>query len=225
MAMLAAGNPVVARWTGSGIMMPTVQQPPATGNPSDAGSGTNANNRQPDTATSGGGTGAQRGPAPQCNQFCYGPNNLCSTDGGCRCIADDFQGPGVAYFTGICKYTYPAYTNRRKVLGTDILNSTEILPTLNSSSTGFTTTNSTVVANATDLNSSLAANPSDWIAGVDVGRGSGVPCPCNCTYVSYACCGSTTGVVYESPQMRLGAIRMPTGMVCNEATGEAQKPS
>lgn len=206
--------------------MPTVQRPGVAGDPSDAGSSSNANDHQPDTATSGGGTGAEWGTtAPQCNQFCYGPNNLCSTNGGCKCIADDFQGPGVAYYTGICKYTYGAYSSRRKLLGTDLLNSTEALATLNSNSTDSTATSFTVITNATDINSTLAANPSDWIAGVEVGPDSGVPCPCNCTYVSNACCGSTTGIIYEPPQMRLGAIRMPTGMVCNETTGEAQKIS
>ena len=225
MTTAAAGHPVVARSNGNIILMPeAVHPPPVTGETSDAGSD-NTNDRQPDTAATRSGTGAQWESAPQCNQFCYGPNNLCSTDDGCKCIADDFQGPGVAYFTGICKYTYAAYSNRRKLLGTDPLNSTETTSLLNSSSTDSTTTDSTVLANATDINSTLAANPSDWIAGVEVTQDSGVPCPCNCTYVSYACCGSTTGIIYEPAQMRLGAIRMPTGMVCNETTGKAQKIS
>ncbi len=223
-ATLAAGNPVVAGFDENSILMPeAVHPPPVTGETSDAGSD-NTNNRQPDTATTGGGTGAQWESAPQCNQFCYGPNNLCSTDNGCKCIADEFQGPGVAYFTGICKYTYAAYSNRRNLLGTD-LNSTETTSLLNMSSIDSTTTDLTVLANVTDINSTLAAYPSDWVAGVEVTQDSGVPCPCNCTYVSYACCGSTTGIIYEPPQMRLGAIRMPAGMICNETTGEAQKIS
>lgn len=40
-------------------------------------------------------------------------------------------------------------------------------------------------------------------------------CPCNCTYVSKACCLSPTGLVYEDPVMRIDAdVQAPNGSVC-----------
>ena len=48
-------------------------------------------------------------------------------------------------------------------------------------------------------------------------------CPCNCTYVSQSCCNSLSGMVYEAPGLRLGALQAPSGNVtCNATTGDFQ---
>ena len=48
-------------------------------------------------------------------------------------------------------------------------------------------------------------------------------CPCNCTYVSKACCNSPSGIVYEAPVLRLGSVQAPSiDLTCNTATGEFQ---
>ena len=48
-------------------------------------------------------------------------------------------------------------------------------------------------------------------------------CPCNCTYVSKACCNSPTGIVYEAPDLRLGSVLAPSAnLTCDTMTGEFQ---
>lgn len=48
-------------------------------------------------------------------------------------------------------------------------------------------------------------------------------CPCNCTYVSRACCSSLSGTVYEAPELRLGALQASSEKVtCNATTGDFQ---
>lgn len=52
---------------------------------------------------------------------------------------------------------------------------------------------------------------------------TGPACPCNCTYVSKACCNSPSGIVYEAPDLRLGALRAPSvNLTCNAMTGDFQ---
>ncbi|KAI9725107.1 MAG: hypothetical protein M1828_003448 [Chrysothrix sp. TS-e1954] len=38
-------------------------------------------------------------------------------------------------------------------------------------------------------------------------RGEPVPCPCNTTYVSHACCESFEGRVWETPELKLGELK------------------
>ena len=48
-------------------------------------------------------------------------------------------------------------------------------------------------------------------------------CPCNCTYVSKACCDSPSGMVYEAPDLRLGSVQAPSAnQTCNASTGDFQ---
>ena len=48
-------------------------------------------------------------------------------------------------------------------------------------------------------------------------------CPCNCTYVSKACCNSMSGIIYEAPDLRLGAVQAPAAnLTCNTTTGDFQ---
>ena len=48
-------------------------------------------------------------------------------------------------------------------------------------------------------------------------------CPCNCTYVSKACCSSPSGIVYEAPNLRLGSVEAPSvNLTCNATTGDFQ---
>ena len=37
-------------------------------------------------------------------------------------------------------------------------------------------------------------------------RGEPMPCPCNSTYVSHACCSHTNGLVWEGPEKKLGRV-------------------
>ena len=48
-------------------------------------------------------------------------------------------------------------------------------------------------------------------------------CPCNCTYVSKACCNSPAGIVYEAPDLKLGSVLAPSAnLTCDPTTGEFQ---
>lgn len=47
-----------------------------------------------------------------------------------------------------------------------------------------------------------------------------ITCPCNCTYVSHACCTSELGFVYEPPQHHLGSLVPPSAnLTCDLETG------
>ena len=48
-----------------------------------------------------------------------------------------------------------------------------------------------------------------------------VACPCNCTYVSKACCDSPAGYVYEGIDLKLGSVQAPSAnMTCDITTGD-----
>ena len=52
---------------------------------------------------------------------------------------------------------------------------------------------------------------------------AGLACPCNCTYVSKACCESPSGFVYEAPGLRLGSLQAPSvELTCDAMTGDFQ---
>lgn len=71
-------------------------------------------------------------------------------------------------------------------------------------------------ANATESDAALNGTLTQE-GGIDLA------CPCNCTYVSKACCNSISGVVYEAPELRLGAVQAPSAnLTCNATTGDFQ---
>lgn len=44
---------------------------------------------------------------------------------------------------------------------------------------------------------------------------NGLTCPCNCTYVSQACCLSRSGMVWEAPSLKIDTVvQAPNGSVC-----------
>lgn len=46
-------------------------------------------------------------------------------------------------------------------------------------------------------------------------------CPCNCTYVSHACCTSDSGIVHEPRRHNLGALIPPSrNLTCDLGTGD-----
>lgn len=116
---------------------------------------------------------------PMCGDSCWGPVNLCGASDGCRCIADLFQGVGSRYYTGTCKPSHFAFDGRR-LQGSPV--------------------NSTDLVHLTS-NFSLAINRSAGTHAV-----AALACPCNCTYVSVACCDAPSGVVYEAAELKLGAL-------------------
>ena len=116
---------------------------------------------------------------PLCGDSCWGPVNLCGASDGCRCIADSFQGVGSRYYTGTCKPSNFAFDGRR--LRETLVNGTDLVHVTS--------------------NFSLAFNGSANFQVTTV-----TACPCNCTYVSVACCNAPSGVVFEATDLKLGVL-------------------
>ncbi|MCJ1231498.1 hypothetical protein MMC12_008175 [Toensbergia leucococca] len=74
-----------------------------------------------------------------------------------------------------------------------------------------------------DLNAAASGNSTFSFQGASAGDLKNVACPCNCTYVSNACCNSPSGIVHEALSLRLGSLQPPSSTVtCNPTTGEFQ---
>ena len=56
--------------------------------------------------------------------------------------------------------------------------------------------------------SSTSVMVADDTTGFFAANGDRIACPCNATYVSYGCCGSGTGIVWETPDQKLGELRV-----------------
>lgn len=69
-----------------------------------------------------------------------------------------------------------------------------------------------------------ATQPAFSINGNLTAEGStDIACPCNCTYVSKACCNSPSGIVYEAPDLKLGSLQAPSvNLTCSTTTGDFQ---
>lgn len=65
----------------------------------------------------------------------------------------------------------------------------------------------------------IAATPTNTSSTADL---AGMTCPCNCTYVSEACCLSTTGIVFEDPIKKINTtLQAPNSSVCcDHQTGQ-----
>lgn len=48
----------------------------------------------------------------------------------------------------------------------------------------------------------------DDTTGFFAANGDLIACPCNATCISYGCCGSGTGIVWETPDQKLGELRV-----------------
>lgn len=75
-----------------------------------------------------------------------------------------------------------------------------------------------------DFDSNNATGPAFPINETSAVESSTIPaCPCNCTYVSKACCNSPSGIVYEAPDLRLGSLQARSeNVTCNATTGDFQ---
>lgn len=136
---------------------------------------------------------------PFCGESCAAPVNLCNGKDGCMCIADAWQGTGSKFFTGTCKHPYSWQRNNGEGSGRGL------------SEIGF---NLTELSNSTG--SSLSLVPS-------LANQTAMACPCNCTYVSAACCFSSSGVVHDSASVKLGVLEPPDNQTfCNRTTGAFQ---
>lgn len=145
--------------------------------------------------------------APSCGQYCWGPGGPCDGADGCRCLADAWQGVGSALFTGRCQLPYRLSGSFYSgAAGRELLATAAAAAGGGLNSTGSNSTR--IVSVAKDSANAIALTVAN------------MACPCNCTYVSRACCRSATGTVYETPRLKLGALKAPnSSLVCDGATG------
>ena len=69
-------------------------------------------------------------------------------------------------------------------------------------------------------NTTLSANSTSFALPLTMANSTHLACPCNCTYVSSACCTSDSGIVFEAPNKKLGMLEPPNSTTfCNTSTG------
>ncbi|KAL8693311.1 MAG: hypothetical protein Q9218_001830 [Villophora microphyllina] len=133
-----------------------------------------------------------------CGQVCYGNVNSCDPISGCSCVSKRVSSQRHNAFFSTCGVAYTSpYTHRRRLSETDI--------------------NSTIGSQA-------ALGPdTNFVSAAPFITLSDTACPCNCTYVSHACCdGNLNGIVQEASSLKLGEVELPPGVICNRTTGLPQ---
>ena len=142
-------------------------------------------------------------PPPTCGDPCYGPINSCDPLTGCSCIADPLSSPSSAMYMGRCGVVYTSAATRGRRL----------------SSLDFPARSGNNASSSVAGDGALVNIPLTQIGATPPALVGDAACPCNCTYVSHACCASLDGVVRESPQLRLGMLKVPPGKICDQRSG------
>lgn len=176
------------------------------------------------------GQGASTDPQPptrqQCNDRCFHFDD-CDYANGCICLTNVDVPIHSSFGTFSCNYEpyLAAEIAATKALGTTVcrgrclLTSTENTNSSTNSSSGNTTWsngNTTSSGSGTTWNSTsleILAQPDQPYPK------NTFACPCNCTYVSPACCLSSRGLVWEDPSEKLAmTVQAPNGSVCCDET-------
>ncbi|KAI9840650.1 MAG: hypothetical protein M1838_003961, partial [Thelocarpon superellum] len=83
------------------------------------------------------------------------------------------------------------------------------------------TTNSTTTSGTLGNGTELMPNSTGYLDAI-VALFDGYSCPCNCTYMSTACCPpSVLGLVYEDPSKQTGVVAVPNDYQCCNTTSGA----
>ena len=153
---------------------------------------------------------------------CTGPSD-CSLNNDCVCASDKGIPLSATWGTFVCTYVpnIAAAAAAAIKLGNDcrgrcLLNADG---TLEVAATPDNTTFTSATLNSTIFNSTVFDSTAFSSTIPDL------TCPCNCTYVSRACCLSTTGIVFEDSAMKIDTVvQAPNGSVCcNHQTGNWTK--
>ena len=145
---------------------------------------------------------------PKCGQPCSGRNNPCTGGDGCHCVA---KSTGINVHQSFCSKSFFALTSRRRRLASTSADSgddTEIVLIEGSEPEPDQNGNAPTVNNVefNDVGSIVSGTAA---------------CPCNCTYVSVACCtAAEDGIVHEPPNLNLGRLDPPQGSCCDLGSGE-----
>ena len=128
--------------------------------------------------------------SPKLGEPCTGPVNVCATSDGSRCIAEVSSENDGQYFSATCQLSH---------FGIDSRTQNEILV---AGEDPIYKTNGSITVNTTTTYTALIP----------------ATCPCNCTYVSEACCDAPKGIVHESAKARLGSLSLKQ---CGGSTNES----
>ena len=134
-------------------------------------------------------------PNPKCGKsdYCVKAKD-CQGGNNCICVADKWNGE---YFSSKCTWPYPGY---------------RLFPGLRDGRGALESDSANINRPDPSMNSTIMETGTMDLA-----------CPCNCTYVSKACCNSPFGLVYETPDLRLGSVQAPSAnLTCNATTGDFQ---
>ncbi|CAD6584614.1 MAG: hypothetical protein ASARMPREDX12_001710 [Alectoria sarmentosa] len=193
-------------------------------------------------ATGDEGQGASTDPQPparqQCNERCFEVDD-CDYANGCICLTNVDVPIHSSFGTFSCAYEpdLAAEIAATKVLGSTVCRGRCLLTstTHTNSSAAWGSGNTTNDSGNTLNNSSgpWSNNSATWnstsleiLAQPDQTYPQNTfACPCNCTYISPACCLSTKGIVWEDPTEKLAmTVQAPNGSVCcDETTGKWRK--
>lgn len=143
---------------------------------------------------------------------CHSPSD-CSLANDCVCASDKGIPLSATWGTFLCTYVpniaaaaAAAIQLRSDCRGRCLLNANgtlEIAATSDNATFTSATVNTTIVDSTSFNSTTFGPSITD------------LTCPCNCTYVSKACCLSLTGLVYEDPIMRIDTIvQASNGSVC-----------
>ena len=151
---------------------------------------------------------------PTCGQTCSGHGNPCT--GGCHCSADQLDDPHPLEnllkprYKARCKESYFAFLSPRRVLsfhpGRDAL-----IALIEGPEPTLETAWDPLITQKVSFN-----RLGDIVGGA-------AACPCNCTYVSIACCSvEGRGLIYEAPRLQLGVLDPGEGHCCDASTGDVR---
>ena len=121
---------------------------------------------------------------PKEGETCSGPVDGCATESAKRCLANPLSDSGAKHFSATCKASH--FSVDQNGTGSILTQGEDLFSESNSSAFPLMVNNTG--------------------ASLDLAQAVPAICPCNCTYISQACCGAADGVVYESGMLKLGEL-------------------
>lgn len=176
------------------------------------------------------GQGASTDPQPparqQCNERCFSLDD-CDYANGCICLTNVDVPIHSSFGTFSCAYEpdLAAEISATKALGTTVCRGRCVLTSTTKTNTSADSSGGNISLSDSWSNSSTTWNSTS----LEIFAQPNQPypqntfaCPCNCTYVSPACCLSGNGIVWEDQSEKLPmTVQAPNGSTCcDETTGK-----
>lgn len=187
-------------------------------------------------AGQGGSTDPQPPARQQCNKRCFHLDD-CDYANRCICLTNVDVPIHSSFGTFSCSYQpdLAAETAATKALGSTVCHGRCLLTSdANTNSSGASSKSNTTWNNSNSTWSTNSANWNNTALALEILAKPDQPypqhtfaCPCNCTYVSPACCLLGSGLVWEDVAEKLPmTVQAPNGSVCcDETTGKWRNSS